>query len=240
MKILLTGTIHSFADKKGTAVVEAKRRAKEGVVAETFYLKFHNDDAYREFKGRYALGAGLQVIGLLRQVQTPLLDRVTKQPLIGTNGRELRQALLSVEVKEHKPIQRVEEYDTLYAHGMVGVVEKKDLRQSAAGLSYLTCRVAYNHFKRPDEAEGQGDFYNLIAFGAQAESLNNLDRGDKFLIDYGVPALDAYEMRDITHSDGTPVTRNGLEIMLREFTYLPRPRQSGPAPLAPAGEEIPF
>jgi hypothetical protein len=70
--------------------------------------------------------------------------------------------------------------------------------------------------------------------------LNNLERGDKFLIDYGVPALDPYEMRDITHSDGTPVTRNGLEIALREFSYLPRFRQTGPAPLAAAGEEILF
>jgi hypothetical protein len=203
-------------------------------------LKFYNEDAYREFKGRYDVDAGVQVIGLLRQVQASLVDRVTKSPLVGTNGRDLRHALLSVEVKEHKAIQRQDEYDTLYAHGMVGIVEKKDLRQSGSGLSYLKLRVAYNHFKRPDEAEGQGDFYNLIAFGAQAESLNNLERGDKFLIDYGVPALDPYEMRDITHSDGTPVTRNGLEIALREFSYLPRFRQTGPAPLAAAGEEILF
>lgn len=246
MKILLTGTVQSYADKKGTVVLEAKRRAKEGAVAETFYLKFHNEDAYGEFKGRYALNASVQVIGLLRQVLTPLIDRVTKQPLIGTNGRELRNALLSIEVKEHKGIQLQDDHDTLYAHGMVGLVEKQELRQSASGVSYLKARVAYNHFKRRDEAEGQGDFYNLIAFGAQAESLNNLEKGDRFLIDFGVPALDPYEMRDITHSDGTPVTRNGLEIALREFSYLPRARQSasgsasGSGSLATASEEIPF
>lgn len=240
MKILLTGTIQSFADKKGTAVLEAKRRSKEGPQVETFYLKFHNEDAFREFKGRYALGAGVQVIGLLRQVQTPIVDRVTKKPLVGTNGRELRNALLSVEVKEHKAFKNLDEFDTIYVHGMVGMVDKKDLRQSGNGLSYLKARVAYNHYKRPGEDEGQGDFYSVVAFGGQADSLNNLEKGDKFIIDYGVIALDTYEMRDITHSDGSPVSRNGLEIAIREFSYLPRSRQSGSAPLAPAGEEIPF
>lgn len=240
MKILLTGTIQSFADKKGTAVLEAKRRSKEGPQVETFYLKFHNEDAFREFKGRYALGAGVQVIGLLRQVQTPILDRGTKQPILGTNGRELRNALLSVEVKEHKAFQHQDEFDTIYVHGMVGLVDKKDLRQSGSGVSYLKARVAYNHYKRPGEDEGQADFYSIVAFSGQADSLNNLEKGDKFIIDYGVIALDTYEVRDVAHSDGTPVSRNGLEIAIREFSYLPRSRQAGSVPLAPAGEEIPF
>lgn len=240
MKILLTGTIQSFADKKGTAVLEAKRRSKEGPQVETFYLKFHSDDAFREFKGRYALGAGVQVIGLLRQVQTPILDRATKKPLLGSNGRELRNALLAVEVKEHKPYQQVDEFDTIYVHGMVGMVDKKELRQSGSGMSYLKARVAYNHYKRPGEEEGQADFYSVVAFGSTAESLNNLDKGDKFIVDYGVIALDTYEMRDVFHSDSSPVSRNGLEIAIREFSYLPRSRQSGSVPLAPSGEEIPF
>lgn len=240
MKILLTGTIQSYADKKGTAVLEAKRRSKEGPQVETFYLKFHNEDAFREFKGRYALGAGVQVIGLMRQVQTPILDRVTKKPVMGSNGRELRNSLLSIEVKEHKAFKNQDEFDTIYVHGMVGVVDKKELRQSGSGLSYLKARVAYNHYKRPGEDEGQGDFYSIVAFGGQADSLNNLEKGDKFIIDYGVIQVDTYEMRDAFHSDNSPISRNGLEIAVREFSYLPRSRQSGSVPLAPAGEEIPF
>lgn len=240
MKILLTGAVQSFADKKGTVVLESTRKAKEGPATETFYLKFHSDEAYQNFKGRYALGDGVQIIGLLRQVQTPLLDRVTKKPLVGTNGRELRNALFSVEVKEHKPCKR-EEFDTLYAHGVVTVVDRRDLATSASGLSYLKCRVAYNHYKRQDEEQGQGDYYGLIAFGSQAESLDNLEKGNRFVIDYAIPSLDPYEMRDLTHSDGTPVSRNGMELMLREFSYLPRNQQTGDLPaIAREGEEIPF
>lgn len=240
MKILLTGAVQSFADKKGTVVLECARKAKEGTATETFYLKFHSDDAYQTFKGRYALGDGVQVIGLLRQVQTPILDRVTKKPIQGTNGKDLRNSLLAVEVKEHKPIKR-DEFDTLYAHGLVGMVEKRELAQSASGLSYIKARVAYNHYKRPDEEQGQADFYSLVAFGGQAESLDNLEKGHRFVIDYAVPSLDAYEMRDVTHSDGTPVTRNGLELLLREFSYLPRNDRGGSEPVPQrSSEEIPF
>src|ERR1035437_1450000 len=163
MKILLTGAVQSFADKKGTAVLEAVRKAKEGPAKETFYLKFYSDEAYQAFKERYAVGDGVQVIGLLRQVQIPLVDCVTKTPLQGSNGRELRNSLLSVEVKEHKPATR-DEFDTLYAHGLVTIVDKRDLAQSAGGKSYLKARVVYQHYKLPDEEQGIGDFYNVIAF----------------------------------------------------------------------------
>jgi hypothetical protein len=245
MKILLTGAVQSFADKKGTVVLESTRKAKEGPSIETFYLKFHNDEAYQAFKGRYALGDGVQIIGLLRQVQTPLLDRVTKKVLQGSNGKDLRNTLLAVEVKEHKPVQR-DEFDTLYAHGMVTLVDKRDLATSSTGLSYLKGRVVYNHFKRQDEEQGQADFYNVVCFGSQAESLDNLDKGNRFVIDYAIPSLDTYEMRDITHSDGTPVSRNGLDLMLREFSYLPRSIQHGADHNTVVttshnnGEEIPF
>ena len=238
MKILLTGAIQSFADTKETVVLEATRKAKDGPVLETFYLKFHTKEAYDAFKGRYKAGDGVQVIGLVRQVQTPLLDRGTREPLKGPSGHELRNTLLAVEVREHKPAPR-DEFDTIYAHGMVGLIEKKELRQSASGLPYMQGRVAYNHFKREDEAQGQGDFYNIVVFGGQADSLNLLEKGDRFLIDYGVIALSPYEMRDVTHSDGTPVTRNGPEIIVREFTFLGRAgRQDLTVPRV--GEEIPF
>jgi hypothetical protein len=240
MKILLTGSVQSFADKKGTVVLESHRKAKEGPAMETFYLKFHNDEAYQAFKGRYALGDGVQVIGLLRQVQAPIVDRGTKKPIQGSNGKDLRNSLLAVEVKEHKAVQR-DEFDTLYAHGMVTVVEKRELGKSASGLSYLKARVVYNHYKRPDEDQGQADFYNLVAFGGQAESLDNLEKGHRFVIDYAIPSLDTYEVRDASHSDGTPVMRNGLEMVLREFTYLPRSIQAGDLPTSSRNpEEIPF
>jgi hypothetical protein len=247
MKILLTGAIQSFADKKGTVVLESTRKAKEAPVKETFYLKFHSDEAFGAFKGRYALGDGVQVIGLLRQVQTPILDRVTKKSIQGNNGRDLRNGLLAVEVKEHKGVTR-DEFDTFYAHGLVTLIDKRELSKSGSGLSYLKARVAYNHYKRPDEEQGQADFYNLVAFGGQAESLDNLEKGNRFVVDYAIPALDAYEMRDATHSDGAAITRNGLELMLREFSYLPRSVQSSDAPAersvegyAPrSGSEIPF
>jgi hypothetical protein len=238
MKILLTGSVQSFADKKETVVLESNRKAKEGPVLETFYLKFHTKDAYDAFKGRYKAGDHVQVIGLVRQVQTPLLDRKTKEPLKGDKGYELRNPLLAVEVREHKPAL-ADEFDTIYAHGIVGIVDKKELKQSAGGLSYLRARVAYNHFKRQDEEQGQGDFYSIVAFGGQAESLDLLEKGDKFVIDFGVIALSPYEMRDLTHSDGTPVTRNGPEITVREFSFHPRGRQEAAAP-ARSGEEIPF
>jgi hypothetical protein len=237
MKILVTGAIQSFADKKETVVLEVNRKAKEGPVLETFYLKFHSKEAYDAFKGQYKAGDGVQVIGLVRQVQTPLLDRKTKEPLKGTNGYELRNTLLAIEVREHKSVTR-DEFDTLYAHGVVGVVEKKELKQSASGLAYMKARVAYNHFKRKDEEQGQADFYNIVAFGGQAESLELLEKGDKFVIDYGVVSLNPYEMRDVSHSDGTAVTRNGPEITVREFSFLPRGRQEVPAQRQ--AEEIPF
>ncbi|MDB5095800.1 MAG: hypothetical protein JWM80_221 [Cyanobacteria bacterium RYN_339] len=240
MKILLTGSVQSFADKKGTVVLEALRKAKDGPAVETFYLKFHSDESYQAFKGRYALGDGVQVIGLLRQVPVPIVDRVTKKPIQGSNGRDLRNSLLAVEVKEHKAVQR-DELDTLYAHGIVSIVEKRELAKSASGLSYLKARVAYNHYKRPDEEQGQADFYNLVCFGGQAESLDNLEKGQRFVIDYAVPSLDSYDMRDVAHSDGTPISRNGLELLVREFSFLPRSAQSPDVPMsARAPEEIPF
>ncbi|HEY9722990.1 MAG TPA: single-stranded DNA-binding protein [Oscillatoriaceae cyanobacterium] len=240
MKILLTGSVQSFADKKGTVVLESVRKAKEAPITETFYLKFHSDDAYQDFKSRYKAGDGVQVIGLVRQVQTPIIDRVTKKTIQGTHGKDLRNTLLAVEVKEHKPHTR-DEFDTLYAHGIVSVVKKEDLRQSGSGLPYLKLRVVFNHYKRPDEEEGQADFYNLVAFGGQAESLDGLDKGDRFVLDYGVIASSPYEMRDVAHSDGTAITRNGPELVLREFTYLPRAnRQAQETVPAGAGEEIPF
>jgi Single-strand binding protein family len=241
MKILLTGAIQSFADKKETVVLESNRKAKEGPMLETFYLKFHNQEAYDAFKGRYKAGDHVQVIGLLRQVQTPLLDRKTKEPLQGDKGYELRNSLMAVEVREHKPALK-DEFDTIYAHGVVGIVDKKELRQSAGGLTYLNARVAYNHIKRQDEEKGQADFYNIVAFGGQAESLDLLEKGDKVVIDYGVVSLNPYEMRDLTHSDGTPVTRNGPEITIREFSFHPRGRQEAHAVAAGprASEEIPF
>ena len=239
MKILLTGSVQSFADKKGTVVLEVLRKTKEGPVAETFYLKFHQDEAYNEFKSRYVQGDGVQVIGLVRQIQTPLVDRETKKPLVGTNGRDLRNTLLAVEVREHKKITR-DETDTIYAHGLVGVVSKEEMRQSANGLAYVKLRVAYNHFKRPDETEGQADFYNLVAFGRQAESLDNMDKGDKFVIDYAALSHNSYEMRDMTHSDGTAISRNSPELVLREFSYLPRSRQNVEPAETLVGEEIPF
>ena len=239
MKILLTGAVQSFADKKGIVVLDVVRKAKEGPATETFYLKFHTDEAYHDFKGRYKVGSGVQVIGLVRQIQTPLLDRVTKAPIQTQTGKDLRNTLLAVEVKEHKPVQR-DEFDTIYAHGLVGVVEKKELRKSQGGLSYIHLRVAYNHFKRADEEQGQSDFYNLVAFGGQAESLDGLEKGDKLLLDYGVLSLAPYEVRDLSHSDGSAITRNSPEITLREFSYLPRGRQGMELPVARAGEEIPF
>lgn len=239
MKILLTGSVQSFADKKGTVVLEVLRKAKEGPVAETFYLKFHQDDAYQEFKSRYVPGDGVQVIGLVRQIQTPLVDRETKKPIAGAHGRDLRNTLLAVEVREHKKIAR-DEADTIYAHGLVGVVSKEEMRQSASGVSYVKLRVAYNHFKRPDESEGQADFYNLVAFGRQAESLDNMEKGDKFVIDYAIMSHNPYEMREISHSDGTAITRNSPELVLKEFSYLPRSRQAGEPIAQPVGEEIPF
>lgn len=239
MKILLTGAVQSFADKKGTVVLEATRKAKEGPITETFYLKFHNEDAYHDFKGRYTLGAGVQIIGLVRQVQTPVVDRVTKQPIQGMNGKDLRNALLAVEVKEHKALNR-DEFDTLYAHGIVTMIEKKEMKETGNGLKYLKARVAYNHFKRADEEQGQGDYYNIIAFGGQAESLDNLDKGDRFVIDYGVLSANPYEMRDAAHSDGTAITRNAPEMVMREFSFLPRNRQTGDLPTARNSEEIPF
>jgi single-stranded DNA-binding protein len=239
MKILVTGAIQSFADKKETVVLEVNRKAKEGPVLETFYLKFHSKEAYDAFKGQYKAGDGVQVIGLVRQVQTPLLDRKTKEPLKGTNGYELRNTLLAIEVREHKSVTR-DEFDTLYAHGVVGVVEKKELKQSASGVPYFRARVAYNHFKREGEEQGQGDFYNIVAFRGQAESLDLLEKGDKFVIDFGEITLSPYEMRDVTHSDGTAVTRNGPEITVREFSFLPRSvRQDGSVPQR-QNEEIPF
>jgi single-stranded DNA-binding protein len=244
MKILLTGAVQSFADKKETVVFESSRKSKDGPVLETFYLKFHSAEAYTNFKGRYKAGDGVQVIGLVRQVQTPLLDRVTKAPLVGASGYELRNTLLAIEVKEHKPHQR-DEFDTLYAHGVVGIVEKKELRQSAGGVAFLNARVAYNHYKRPDEEKGQADFYNIVAFRGQAESLDQLEKGDKIVIDYGEISLSPYEMRDVGHSDGSAVTRNGPEITVREFSFLPRGRAGQELSGAAAGasrdsEEIPF
>lgn len=239
MKILLTGAVQSFADKKGTVVLESTRKAKEGPVTETFYLKFHSDEAYQAFKGVYRLGSGVQVIGLVRQIQTPLVDRGTKKPIQGANGKDLRNTLLAIEVKEHKPITR-DEFDTLYAHGMVGIVEKQELRQTANGLSWIKLRVAYNHYKRHDEEQGQADFYNLVAFGSTATSLDNMEKGRKFLIDYAIPSLNAYEMKDVSHSDGSAVTRNAPELTLREFSYLPRERHEHEHPVAAASEEIPF
>lgn len=239
MKILLTGAVQSFADKKSTVVLEVVRKTKDAPVAETWYLKFHSDEAYDEFKGRYVPGDGVQVIGLVRQIATPLLDRETKQPIVGTNGRELRNAVFAVEPREHKKIVR-DETDTIYAHGLVGVVAKEELRQSASGLAYVKLRVAYNHFKRPDEEEGQADFYNLVAFGRQAESIDNFEKGDKLLIDYAVMSLNSYEMRDLTHSDGTAITRNSPELVLREFSFLPRGRQERELVTTPAGEDLPF
>lgn len=236
MKILVTGTLQSFADKKETAVLESARKAKEGAVTETFYLRFHSPEAYADFKTRYRPGDGIQVIGLVRQVQVPLLDRQTKAPLVGTTGRELRNALLAVEVREHKPQPAsADGFDTIYVHGLVGIVEKRELRASASGLNVLKLRVAYNHFKRHDEPEGQADFYDMVAFGARAESLDNMDKGDRLLIDHAVLTSGAYEMRDLTHADGTPVTRNGPEMTLRDFSFLPRQRAE-----SRSGEEIPF
>lgn len=240
MKILLTGAVQSFADKKGTVVLESTRKAKEGPVTETFYLKFHSDEAYQAFKGLYRLGSGVQVIGLVRQIQTPLVDRGTKKPIQGTTGKDLRNTLLAVEVKEHKAVTR-DEFDTLYVHGMVGIVEKRELRQSASGKNWIKLRVAYNHFKRPDEEKGQADFYDLVAFGNTATSLDNMEKGTRFLIDHAVPSLNPYEMKDIAHSDGTPVTRNSPELMLWDFSFLPRERhEQHELVAAHATEEIPF
>lgn len=239
MKILLTGTVQRHLDKQHTATLVVSRRARDGHVAETLELRFSGDEAYRAFKERHAVGEGVQVTGLLRQAHAPLRDRATRKPLVGANGRELRLTSLAVEVREHRPFSRIEEGDTLYAHGLVGVVDRRDgLKHSSAGLPYLRMRVAYNHFKRRDEVEGQADFYDLVAFGQLAESLANLDKGDRFLIDQAIPGTSSYEMRDLTHSDGTPVARQTVELALREFTYLPRPRAQS---LAPAIEEpMPF
>lgn len=240
MKILLTGAIQSFADKKGTVVLESIRKAKEGPVTETFYLKFHSDEAYQAFKGLYRLGSGVQVIGLVRQIQTPLVDRGTKKALTGHNGKDLRNTLLAVEVKEHKAVTR-DEFDTLYAHGVVSIIEKQDLRQTGSGRNWIKLRVAYYHYKRHDEERGQADFYNLVAFGHTATSLDNMEKGRRFLVDYAVPALNPYEMKDVAHSDGTPVTRNSPEMTLWDFSFLPRDQQEQhEAPVAHASEEIPF
>lgn len=225
MKVFLTCSIQSFNDKRQVAVCDLRRRSKEGPVVEVVLLRFPHPEPYKEFKSRHAVGESVQVFGLLRQVQALIIDPGTRKPVKRSNGLEILEATLAVEVHEHRNVVRPEEADNFWAFGIVSIVDKRDgLRHSASGIPYLKLRVAYNHYKRSNETEGQADFYDLVAFGGQAESLNNLDKGDRFLVDHALPASNTYAVRELTFADGSPVMRTNLELMLREFTFLPRPR----------------
>lgn len=235
MKVFLTCTVQSFNDKRQVAVCDLRRRSKDGPVVEVLLLRFAHQEPYKEFKSRYAVNDSVQVFGLLRQLQALVVDPGTRKPVKRSNGTEILEATLAVEVHEHRSVVRPEDADNFWAFGIVGVVDKRDgLRHSANGVPYLKLRVAYNHYKRSNESEGQADFYDLVAFGGQAESLANLDKGDRFLVDHALPASNAYALRELTFADGTPVMRSSLELTLREFTFLPRPRVAPrPVPLEP-------
>lgn len=239
MKIILTGTLSALSDAKLTAVVDSQRRTKEGTATETFYLKFRTDELYEEFKGHYAIGDGVLAQGLLRQVQTPILDKATRKALSGATGLELRNTLLAVEVREHRPTI-LAETDWLMAHGLVGIVDKKPLKQTASGLAYLQARVAFNHYKREGESQPQADFYNLVVYGPTAESLDNLEKGDRFVIDMAVPSNNPYPLKDTTFADGAPVVRNSPEFTLRDFSFLPRGHREAPAFGESELESLPF
>ncbi|MEB3222280.1 MAG: hypothetical protein VKS61_09405 [Candidatus Sericytochromatia bacterium] len=237
MKLLLTGTVQHHHDDRHEATLKAMRRTRDGLSAEAFLLRFVSPDAYREFCGRHPQGAGVQVTGLVRQARTPLRDRATGSPLHGAGGNALHEQVLTLEVRESRSQEPPADGDLLYAHGMVGLVDKREgLKTSANGLPWLRVRVAYNHYKRPTEAEGQADYYDLVAFGPLAEGLAGLERGDRFIVDHAIPATSPYELREAAHSDGTPVTRRGLELTLKEFTFLPRLR----ATQRPEPEALPF
>jgi hypothetical protein len=225
MKILLTGQVLHHHDDRAEVTLVAQRRTREGHSPETFTLKFGQAEGFREFRSRHTEGAHVQVVGLLRQVRHGLVDQATGQPLVGTSGKPLQQQVMAVEVREHRTHEPSKDGDTLYAHGLVGLVDKREgLKLSASGLPWLRVRVAYNHYKRAGEAEGQADFYDLVAFGQVAESLANLERGDRFIVDQAVPATSPYEARDVRHSDGATVMRQALELAVRDFTFLPRNR----------------
>ncbi|MEB3328879.1 MAG: hypothetical protein VKQ33_06570 [Candidatus Sericytochromatia bacterium] len=237
MRILLTGEVLQHLDDRGESTLIAQRRTRDGQTPETFTLRFSQPEAFRDFRTRHAAGTAVQIVGLLRQVRTTLLDQATGQPLVSTAGKPLQQQVLAVEVREHRTHERTQADDTLYAHGLVGLVDKREgLKLSASGLPWLRIRVAYNHYKRPGEAEGQADYYDLVAFGQVAEGLATLDRGDRLLVDQAVPATSPYEARDVRHSDGTTVMRHGLELTVRDFTFLPRPRSGQ----REAPEAVPF
>ncbi|MEB3284804.1 MAG: single-stranded DNA-binding protein [Candidatus Sericytochromatia bacterium] len=239
MKVSLSCSLQSFSDKRQAVICDLRRSSKEGPVIEVVMLRFAHQDSYKSFKNQHRTGDSVQVFGLLRQMQSFVVDPASRKPVKRSDGSEILEAGLAVEVREHRPIPRPEDTDHFWAFGIVGVVDKRDgLRVSAAGTSYLRMRVAYNHYKRANETEGQADFYDLIAFGGQAESLLNLEKGDRFLVDYALPASHTYAMRDLTFADGTPIKKSGLELRVREFTFLPRSRtesrtrRSDPLPLA--------
>ncbi|MEB3196059.1 MAG: hypothetical protein VKP62_02545 [Candidatus Sericytochromatia bacterium] len=225
MKIVLSGMLDTLNTKRQTATLTVRRRGKDAPQSDSVQLRFHSPEAFTAFASRHTKGTHLLLTGLLRLQQVPLLDPATRAPVTGSQGKEVTQPQLSLEVREARRVEWHDEGDLLYAHGLVSVVDTREgLRQSAAGLPYLRVRVAYNHFKRPHESEAQADFYDLVAFGGTAESLANLEKGERFLLEHAIPTTHSYALRDLSLADGSPVMRQGIELTLREFSYLPRPR----------------
>jgi hypothetical protein len=101
MKVFLTCSVQSFNDKRQVAVCELRRRAKEGPVVEVVLLRFAHADPYKDFKSRYAVDSSVQVFGLLRQLQSLIVDPGTRKPVKRSNGAEVLEATFAIEVHEH-------------------------------------------------------------------------------------------------------------------------------------------
>lgn len=73
------------------------------------------------------------------------------------------------------------------------ITQDLELKQSKSGMSYLVASVACTRPKKNDKGEWESDFFNIKAFGKQAEFIAQyFHKGQKVFIT-GRPQMDVYE-----------------------------------------------
>jgi hypothetical protein len=220
MRCVVTGEIRQYLDDSRCVLLNSRRKTRQDEETLAWRLTFIKDETYEEFKAMYVSGDSCAVYGILNQGRVLLRDEANQQVLKGPQGHDLTLTHLEVDVRGHLPMVQGEQ-DWCFAHGLVTLVEDPILKQSQGGLAYTRLKVAYNRAAGRTRGDG-ADFYQTVAFGAQAERLSSLRKGDRIVLDHALPSLQRYEMRDLLHSNGAPVIRHVPELLVREFGVVSR------------------
>lgn len=114
---------------------------------------------------------------------------------------------------------------------LIGRLTKNpDLRTTATGKSVCSFSLAVNKRIKPTDGSPDADFFNFVAWGAQAEYVTNyLTKGRMVSIEGRL------QSRRYTDSAGT--TRDVVEIVVNNVQSLDRPREDGESQARPRASQ---